>query len=124
VSHLLFFFLDGDDFRESAPAILASFSEIASKTDGARVVDQKRHEEDVLDKPQWDVGITLPLPSRLEVRAIVGLISKLCDLCRRFDVEMVAGLVSEDGAAEDVEYINGETEPDSFAEDFVRAIEG
>jgi len=70
------------------------------------------------------LGLTLLLSDQLEPHAIVGLISELRDLYRRFDVEMVAGVFFEDGAAEDVEYINGNTEPDSFAQAFVRAIEG
>lgn len=120
----IFFFIDGGDFASISVELEQAFTRVSTQISGARVVNQRETEAADGDLPQWDLGITLPLSGQLEPSAIVGLISELRDLCRGFDIEMVAGLFLEDGAAEDVEYINGDTEPASFAEDFVRAIEG
>lgn len=96
-----FFFVDGGDFARTAAALLEAFGRVAMEADGACMVDQRASsEESDGELPQWDLGITIPLPEQLTPESILGIVSKLRDLCRQYEVEIVARLVSPGGVAE------------------------
>ncbi|MEM6791113.1 MAG: hypothetical protein AAF715_26585 [Myxococcota bacterium] len=76
------------------------------------------------DGPDWDLGLLAPLPDELSPNVLVPLARELIALCKTLDVEVVAGIVRDNGVFDDIEYADANTRAEEFCDSFVRAISG